>query len=69
MTRKRYQKLYRSEMAKLMAHKNGAAKCIRLAATVRASDWRNDWKGKSYAEAWAALRAVFTYPGNVPPVR
>ena len=69
MTRKRYRKLYRSEMTKLMAHKDGAAKCIKAAATAKASNWTNDWEGKSYLEAWAILRTVFTYPGNIPPVK
>lgn len=69
MTRKRYQKLFRSEMTKLLAGKPGAAKCIRFAATKRAGDWGNGWKGKSYLEAWTELRAAFTYPGNVPPVK
>lgn len=41
MTRKRYQKLYLSEMTKLMAHKDGAAKCIKAAATNKASNWMN----------------------------
>ena len=69
MTRKRYQKLYRSEMTKLMAHKDGAAKCIKAAATNKASNWTNGWEGKSYLEAWTILRSVFTYSGNVPPVK
>lgn len=69
MTRKRFQKLFRSEMTKLMAHKDGAAKCIKFAARANASAWGNDWKGKSYLEAWTILRSAFTYPGNVPPVK
>ena len=69
MTRKRYQKLYRSEMTKLMAHKKGAGMCIKFAANNNASVWANEWKGKSYFEAWTALRVAFTYPGNVPPIR
>ena len=66
MTRKRYQKLFRSEMTKLMLGKPGAARCIKAAATNNASIWQN---GKSYLEMWTALRSAFTYPGNVPPVR
>jgi hypothetical protein len=66
MTKKRFQKLFRSEMTKLMAHKEGAAKCIKAAATNSASVWQN---GKSYLEMWTALRSVYTYPGNIPPVR
>jgi hypothetical protein len=69
MTRKRFQKLLRSEMTKLMAHKAGAAKCIKHAARNSASAWTNDWEGKSYLEAWTALRSVYTYPGNVPPIK
>lgn len=67
MTRKRFQKLFRSEMTKLMAHKEGAAKCIKFAAKNNASVWANEWKGKSYLEAWTILRSVYIYPGNVPP--
>ena len=69
MTRKRFQKLFRSEMTKLMAHKPGAGKCIKHAASNRADVWGNDWKGKSYLEAWTILRSCYTYPGNVPPVQ
>lgn len=69
MTRKRFQKLFRSEMTKLMAHKEGAAKCIKHAATNNAGVWTNGWEGKSYLEAWTILRSAFTYSGNVPPVR
>lgn len=64
MTRKRYQKLFRSEMTKLMAHKEGASQCIRAAATNNAAVWQN-WK--SYLEAWTALRTAFIRPGNIPP--
>lgn len=69
MTRKRYQKLFRSEMTKLMAHKEGAAQCIKHAATNKASSWGEPFTGKSYLEAWTALRTCYIYPGNVPPVR
>lgn len=69
MTRKRYQKLFRSEMTKLVKGQTGAAMCIRAAATKRAADWGNDWKGKSYLEAWTLIRTAFTYPGNVPPIK
>lgn len=69
MTAKRYHKLFRSEMAKLMAGKTGAAQCIKAAAT--ANPFRKDGTtiANSYGEIWAALRSAFTYPGNVPPVR
>lgn len=66
MTRKRFQKLFRSEMTKLMAHKDGAGNCIRAAATATASNFRNC---NSYLEVWTALRNAYTYPGNVPPVK
>lgn len=66
MSRKRFQKLFRSEMTKLMAHKCGAAQCIKTAATSNASNWQNR---KSYLEIWTAMRSVFTYLGNVPPVK
>ena len=66
MTRKRFQKLFRSEMAKLMAHKDGAGKCIKTAANATASNFKNC---NSYLECWMALRSAFTYIGNVPPVK
>ena len=66
MTRKRFQKLFRSEMTKLMAHKNGAAQCIRAAANATASNFRGP---KSYQECWDAVRCAYTYPGNIPPVK
>ena len=69
MTKKRFQKLFRSEMTKLMQGKPGAAKCIKAAATNSSSNWTNDWEGKSYLDAWTALRAAYIYPGNVPPVK
>lgn len=69
MTAKRYHKLFRSEMTRLMMGKPGAAQCIKVAAT--ASPFRKDGTGtvKSYEEMWTALRSAFTYPGNVPPVK
>lgn len=67
MTAKRYHKLFRSEMSKLMAHKPGANQCIRAAATARPH--RADGNVIPYGEMWAALRAVYTYPGNIPPVK
>lgn len=66
MTRKRFQKLYRSEMTKLMAHKDGAARCIKAAATAKASNFRCN---VSYLEMWTALRPCYTYMGNVPPAK
>lgn len=65
MTRKRFQKLFRSEMTKLMAHKNGAGNCIKAAAKATASNFKNC---NSYLECWTAVRPAFTYYGNVPPV-
>ena len=69
MTRKRYQKLLRSEMTKLMEGRPGASEWIRLAAKTRAGDWVGDLKGRSYIEAWTMLRKAFTYSGNVPPIK
>lgn len=69
MTRRRFQKLFRSEMTKLMAHKEGAGKCIKHAASNNASIWTNGWEGKSYLEAWTILRTVYIYPGNIPPIK
>lgn len=66
MTRKRFQKLFRSEMTKLMAHKDGAAICIRAVATATASNFKNC---NSYLEMWAAVRKAYIYPGNVPPIK
>lgn len=66
MTKKRYQKLFRSEMTKLMAHKDGAARCIRAAANNTAANFQ---KPMSYLECWTALRSAFTYPGNIPPAK
>lgn len=68
MTAKRFHKLFRSEMTKLMAHKEGAAMCIKAAAT--ANPFRKDGTSvKSYQEMWSALRSVYTYNGNVPPIK
>lgn len=64
MTKKRFQKLFRSEMTKLMAHKNGAAQCIRAAANATAKNFQ---KPMSYQECWTAVRNAYCYPGNVPP--
>ncbi len=66
MTRKRFQKLSRSEMTKLMAHTDGAANCIRAAARITV---RNFGNCNSYLECWEVLRNAFTYPGNIPPVK
>ena len=69
MTAKRFHKLFRSEMTKLMAGKPGAGECIRAAAN--ANPFREDGSSnvKSYQEMWTALRSAFTYPGNVPPLK
>lgn len=69
MTSKRYHKLFRSEMTKLMAHKPGAAMCIRAAATVTPFRKNGTSKVKSYQEMWTALRFAFTYLDNVPPLK
>lgn len=67
MTRKRYQKLFRSEMTKLMAGKPGAASCIKAAATARPK--RADGTQIPYQEMWTALRSAYTYEGNIPPLK
>lgn len=68
MTRKRFHKLFRSEMTKLMAHKQGAAGCIKVAANAVA--WAKDDNGVvSYQKSWDALRCAYIYPGNTPPLR
>lgn len=67
MTRKRYQKLFRSEMTKLMKGKPGAAHCIKAAAKARPR--RADGAVIPYQEMWTALRSSYTYPGNIPPVK
>lgn len=69
MTRKRFQKLFRSEMTKLMSGKPGAGKCIMHASRNSVSAWADEWKDKSYLEAWTCLRSCYTYPGNVPPIK
>lgn len=66
MTAKRYHKLCRAEMTKLMRNSKGAGICIRAAAA------SNPFKlgvYTSYAAAWAALRVAFTYGDNTPPIR
>lgn len=67
MTRKRYQKLFRSEMTKLMAGKPGAAGCIKAAA--RSRPRRVDGSLIPYQEMWTALRSAYTYGDNVPPIK
>lgn len=67
MTRKRFQKLFRSEMTKMMCGKLGAAECIKAAATSRPR--RDDGTVIPYAEMWTALRPSFTCGGNKPPVK
>lgn len=69
MTSKRYHKLFRSEMTKLMAHKQGANMCIKAAATVRPFRADGTSIANSYQEVWNALRTVFTYGDNIPPIR
>ena len=66
MTRKRFQKLCRSEMTKLMAHNDGAGKCIKVAANTTI---RNFQKPMTYQECWTMLNKAFTYPGNTPPIK
>ena len=69
MTSKRFHKLFRSEMTKLMAHKQGANMCIKAAANARPFRADGTSNAKSYKECWDALRAVFTYGDNIPPIR
>lgn len=69
MTAKRYHKLFRSEMSKLMAHKPGANMCIKAAATIRPFRADGTSVAKSYQEVWDAIRSVFTYGDNIPPIR
>lgn len=61
MTRKRFQKLFRSEMTKLMQHCEGGGECIRMAAN---ADLNNFKKCSSYQEAWNAVRVCFITPNN-----
>lgn len=67
MTAKRYHKLCRAEMTKLMAHKKGAALCIRTMATI--SPFGPHSTVHSYQEMWTALCPVFTYANNTPSKR
>lgn len=67
MKRKRYQKLFRSEMTKLMAGKPGAGQCIKAAANSRPR--RQDGSVIPYMEMWTALRSAYTYRGNTPPLK
>ena len=67
MTRKRFQKLFRSEMTKMMHGKPGAAACIKAAATSKPR--REDGTFIPYGEFWTALRKVFIYGENIPPVK
>ena len=69
MTAKRYHKLFRSEMTKLMGHKTGANMCIKGAATIRPFLEDGTSVAKSYQEVWDSLRPVFSYNGNNPPRR
>lgn len=59
MTRKRYQKLLRSEMTKLMQYQKGAGMCIQTAANATLTNNYN-----SYQEAWDAIRVCFIRPNN-----
>lgn len=52
MTKKRYHKLFRAAMTRLMAGYPGAGKCIKAAAT---ADPIRNGAYKSYAEAWDGL--------------
>ena len=59
MTRKRYQKLLRSEMTKLMQHQKSAGMCIRVAANATLTNNYN-----SYQEAWDTIRVCFIRSNN-----
>lgn len=61
MTRKRFQKLFRSEMTKLMQRQERGEECIRLVAN---ADLNNFKEYGSYQEAWNAIRVCFIRPNN-----
>lgn len=65
MTRKRFQKLFRSEMTKLMQHQSGAGGCIRCVANATINNFNNC---NSYQKAWNAVRACFITDNNIPPI-
>lgn len=56
MTKKRYHKLFRALMTKMMSGYPSAGRCIRAAAT--ADPINNGGKFKSYAEAWESLKPI-----------
>lgn len=65
MTKKRFHKLLRSEMSKLMSGNPGVAGiCIRAAANASLNQTIS-----SYYDMWQQFRPVFTYRDNVPPVK
>lgn len=66
MTRKRYQKLFRSEMSKLMKGKKLAGRCIQVASKAKPVGFSGG-QYSSYKEAWDALRACFITNDNIPP--
>jgi hypothetical protein len=61
MTQKRFQKLFRSEMTKLMQHQEGAGVCIRSAANATLNNFNNY---NSYQKAWDSIRVLFIRPNN-----
>lgn len=66
MTKKRFQKLFRSEMTKLMQHRNMAGTCIKAAANSSLKDFE---QYDSYQKAWSKIRTVFINPKNeIPPL-
>lgn len=66
MTAKRFRKLYMAEVAKAMHGKPGVARSLKFIAQFKISNTKGF---SSYQEAWDVLRGLFTYGGNVPPVK
>lgn len=67
MTRKRYQKLFRSEITKLMKGKELAGRCIQAASKAKPVDFFGG-QYSLYKEAWDAVRACFITDNNIPPI-
>ena len=65
MTRNRFQKLFRSEMTKLMQHQKGAGACIRCVANTIINNFNNC---NSYQKVWDAVRVCFITDNNIPPI-
>lgn len=65
MTRKRFQKLFRSEVTKVMHHQKCAGACIRCAANTTINNFNNC---NSYQKAWDAVRVYFITDNNIPPI-